>query len=82
MLVLLRRSGESIVIGEDIEITVVEVQGDKVKVGISAPKQIPVLRKELLEAAGAANEQAASPDVALAALDGFFGVQKEEEKNL
>jgi carbon storage regulator len=78
MLVLARRSGDSIVIGENIEITVVEVQGDKVKIGITAPKEIPVMRKELLEAASCANEQAASPDVDLAALDSY--IEKTETK--
>jgi carbon storage regulator len=69
MLVLARRSGESILIGDDIEITIVEVQGDNVKVGINAPKKIPIMRKELLEVAKAANEQAASPDVDLTSLE-------------
>lgn len=72
MLVLARRSGDSIVIGENIEITVVEVQGDKVKIGITAPKEIAVMRKELLDAASCANEQAASPDVDLSALDNYI----------
>lgn len=72
MLVLARRVGDSIVIGDDIEITVVEVRGDKVKIGIKAPKEITVLRSELLEAAGRANKQAASPDVDIAALGRFI----------
>ena len=71
MLVLARHSGETIVIGDSIEITVIEVQGDKVKIGINAPKDIPVMRKELLEAASCANEQAASPDIALSTLGDF-----------
>jgi carbon storage regulator len=68
MLVLTRHSGESIKIGNDIEVTVFEIQGDKVKIGISAPKKIPVMRMELLEAARNANEEAASPDIDLEAL--------------
>lgn len=68
MLVLARRSGESLVIDGDIEVTIVEIQGDKVKIGINAPKKIPVFRKELLEEACSANEQAASPDINLKAL--------------
>ena len=47
MLALSRKQGESIVIGNDIEITVLEIKGDQVKVGISAPKSIPVYRKEI-----------------------------------
>ena len=47
MLVLSRMLDEAIMIGEDIEITVLEVKGDKVKLGISAPSKIPVHRKEI-----------------------------------
>ena len=47
MLIIRRRSGESILIGEDIEVQVVDVGGNRVKLGITAPKQIPVLRKEI-----------------------------------
>lgn len=72
MLVLARRGGQSIIIGENIEITVVEVQGDKVKLGISAPKEVPVMRKELLEEAKSANKQAVSPDVDLEDLDSLI----------
>lgn len=72
MLVLTRHSGESLIIGDNIEITVVEVQGDKVKLGINAPKEISVMRKELLEAAQSANEEAASPNVELTFLKGVL----------
>ena len=47
MLALSRRQGESIVIGNNIEITVLEAKGDQVKIGISAPKSVPVYRKEI-----------------------------------
>jgi carbon storage regulator len=50
MLVLSRQKDESIVIGDDIEITIVDVRGDKVRLGITAPKQISVHRKEVYEA--------------------------------
>ena len=49
MLVLTRKAGETIVIGDNIEITVIEVQGGKIKVGIDAPRSIKILRKEILE---------------------------------
>lgn len=49
MLILSRKLMESIVINDNIEITVLEVQGDKVRIGISAPKEIPVVRKEIIE---------------------------------
>jgi len=50
MLVLSREVDESIVIGDDIVITVLAIEGDRVKLGVSAPRQIPVLRKELWQA--------------------------------
>ena len=50
MLVLSRKKDESIVIDGKIVITVVEIRGDKVRLGIEAPKQIPVHRKEVYEA--------------------------------
>lgn len=50
MLVLTRKSGESIIIGEDIEIQVVSVEGDAVRIGIRAPKEVPVFRSEIVEA--------------------------------
>jgi len=50
MLVLSRRTDESIIIGDDIVITVVAVHGDKVRLGIDAPKTIPVHRMEIYEA--------------------------------
>ena len=50
MLVLSRQRDESIMIGDDIEITVVDVRGEKVRLGISAPAHVPVHRKEVYEA--------------------------------
>ena len=49
MLILSRKSSESFFIGDDIEVVVTEIGSDRVKIGIKAPKGIPVLRKELLE---------------------------------
>lgn len=59
MLVLTRREGEKIVLGGSIEITVAEIQGDKVRLGIQAPKDVEILRGELFEAARSANREAA-----------------------
>ena len=50
MLVLSRQKDESIVIGDDIEITIVDVRGDKVRLGITAPKSISVHRREVYDA--------------------------------
>ena len=50
MLVLSRQRDETIMIGDDIEVTVVDIRGDKVRLGINAPKEIPVHRKEVYDA--------------------------------
>lgn len=50
MLVLSRKKNESIVINDDITIVVVEIRGDKVRLGVDAPKEIPVHRNEVYEA--------------------------------
>ena len=50
MLVLSRKKNESIVINSDITVTVVEIRGDKVRLGIVAPKEIPVHRQEVFDA--------------------------------
>lgn len=47
MLALSRKQGEAVVIGNDVEITVLEIKGEQIKLGISAPKSVPVYRKEL-----------------------------------
>jgi len=59
MLVLARKVGQSIVISDNIELLVIEVRGDQVRLGIDAPKSIPVHRKELLEQIRAENVKAA-----------------------
>ena len=47
MLALARKVNESIMLGNDIEITLLEIKGDQVKIGISAPKSVPIYRKEI-----------------------------------
>ncbi|MFS0658042.1 carbon storage regulator CsrA [Niallia alba] len=63
MLVLTRKKGEVIKIGDDIEITIVAAKGEQVKIGISAPKNVEIYRKEVYEEIIAENQQA-SADVA------------------
>ena len=58
MLVLARQRDESIIIGDNVVITIVDVRGDKVKLGIEAPKEIPVHRREVYEAILRENRQA------------------------
>lgn len=62
MLVLSRHRDESIIIGDDIKITVVDIRGDKVRLGINAPVEIPVHRQEVYEAIQRENRQAAQMD--------------------
>lgn len=59
MLVLSRQRDETIMIGDDIEVTVVDIRGDKVRLGITAPKEIAVHRKEVYEAIKRENRAAA-----------------------
>ncbi len=47
MLLLTRRDGESLIIGDDIKVTVLNVNGNQVKIGIDAPEDVPILREEL-----------------------------------
>lgn len=47
MLALTRKKGESLVINNDIEITILEIRGDQIKLGVSAPKEVPIYRREV-----------------------------------
>lgn len=58
MLALSRKQNEAIVVGNDIEITILEIKGDQVKIGIQAPKSVPVYRKELYMQIKDANQEA------------------------
>ena len=62
MLVLSRRVGERLVIGDDIVITVIDVRSDGVRIGIDAPRHVRVNRAEILEAVTRANQEAAAAD--------------------
>ena len=69
MLVLTRKSNQSIMIGDDIEVSVLSVMGEKVRIGIQAPQKIPVFRKEIYleihrEAAAAADADGDGPETA------------------
>ncbi len=59
MLALSRKKNEAIIINDDIEITVIEIKGDQVKLGISAPKAVPIYRKEVYAQILASNKEAA-----------------------
>lgn len=63
MLVLARKVGQSIIIGDNIELTVIEVRGEQVRIGIQAPRSIAVHRRELLEQIRAENIDAAAQEI-------------------
>lgn len=58
MLALSRKKNEALVIDNDIEITILDIRGDQVKIGISAPKEVPVYRKEVYIQIQEANKEA------------------------
>lgn len=60
MLALSRKKDEAIVINNNVEITVIEIKGDQVKLGISAPKSVPIYRKEVYLQIQEANKESAS----------------------
>jgi carbon storage regulator len=61
MLVLTRRAGESVMIGDNVIVTVLEARGDVVRLGIQAPRDVQVHREEVFRELQAANREAASP---------------------
>ena len=71
MLALTRKKGEAIVTNNNVEITVLEVKGDQVKLGINAPKEVPVYRKEVYVQIQEANREAANA-VDPSSLKGIF----------
>ena len=73
MLILRRKSGESIVIGDNINVTVLDINEGSVRLAIDAPKVIPILRSELLQAADANRDSAAANRDSLQILSGTVG---------
>jgi len=71
MLALSRKKNEALVINNNIEITVLEIKGEQVKLGISAPKEVPVYRKEVYLQIQEANKEAVNTD-GLEALKNLF----------
>ncbi|MDQ8734020.1 carbon storage regulator CsrA [Paenibacillus sp. LHD-38] len=72
MLVLSRKSNESIMIGGNVEIIVLGVEGDNVKLGIRAPKEVDIYRKEIYIAIQAENLAAATRTVSIEEVSNFF----------
>lgn len=72
MLALSRKVNESLMIGNDIEITILEIKGDQVKVGISAPKSVPIYRKEIYLSIKQENKETMQNEGSIEALNKFF----------
>lgn len=72
MLALSRKLGESIIIGNDIEIKILDIKGDQIKIGISAPKTVPILRKELYVAVEEENQESIKSETNIDDLKKFF----------
>lgn len=79
MLVLRRKIGETLLIDQNIEVTVLEIEGDRVKIGIKAPTNVKVVRQELLEEIARENLSAAALDAGetLATLQEITGAESE-----
>lgn len=71
MLALSRKKNEALVINNNVEITILEIKGEQVKLGISAPKEVPVYRKEVYVQIQKANEEAMNAE-GLEGLQGLF----------
>ncbi|KYH30074.1 carbon storage regulator CsrA [Clostridium colicanis] len=65
MLVVKRKQGESLLIGEDIEINIVSIENGSVKIGINAPKNVAILRKELYKEIEEENKNAVNMDTSM-----------------
>lgn len=75
MLALTRKVGESIILNDDIELVVLSVQREQAKIGIKAPKSVPIMRKEIYDQIKEENKQAA--DTALTSFDHIIPNMKE-----
>ena len=72
MLALARKINESIVINNNIEVTILEIKGDQVKLGINAPKSVPIYRKEIFLQIQEANKEAAQNAVSMDVINQLF----------
>lgn len=80
MLVLARRMNQSIIIGEDIEIVVLDIKGDQVKIGIKAPKSVSVYRAEVYLEIQEENKKAISSQITLQDLNKLGSALKKKSK--
>ena len=72
MLALTRKKGEALVINNNVEITILEIRGDQIKIGVNAPKEVPVYRKEVYLQIQKENKASVAEDK-MAELNNLFG---------
>ncbi|MBQ7558604.1 MAG: carbon storage regulator CsrA [Lachnospiraceae bacterium] len=72
MLALSRKRGESLIIGNNVEVTILDVKNEQVKIGISAPREVPIYRKEVWIQIQEANKAAAAVEDNIAAVRNLF----------
>ncbi len=78
MLVVTRKTDESLIIADNIEITVLEVSRDRVKIGISAPKDIKIIRNELIDTQNINKDSGSSRELPKKALEALLNYTKED----
>lgn len=74
MLALTRKKGEALVINNNIEVTILEIRGDQIKIGISAPKDVPIYRKEVYLQIQEENKAAIKTEVNTEGIDALKGL--------
>ena len=77
MLILTRKPDEKIIIGDNIVVSVIEIRGDQVRLGVDAPKTVKVFRQEVFDAIRAENKAAAASKAALPALPDLQGIAQK-----
>jgi carbon storage regulator len=77
MLILSRRVNEKIMIGDDVSISIIEIRGDQVRIGVDAPKTVKVFRQEVFDSIKAENKAAAESKSVLPIVD--FGAPRQEK---
>ncbi len=80
MLVLTRKSGQKLIIADNIEITILETKGDSVKIGIQAPRNVSVYREEIYEEIKKANQMATQTHN-MSSLDGVMNLLEQSKDN-
>ena len=82
MLILSRKINEKIMIGDDIAVSIIEIRGDQVRIGVDAPKAVKVFRQEVFDAIKAENKAAAESTLVLPALDLAPNAAQEKSSRL